>query len=91
MCALRDRVDELNVSRTELDFLAGVSSGHSAKLLCPKQVKRFGSVTLGPMLGAVGCKLLLVEDAEATAKIRARAKPRHREQIRYKPALAAEG
>jgi hypothetical protein len=38
-------------------------------------------VTLGPTLGAIGCKLLLVEDAEATARIRAR----HSEQVRYKP------
>jgi hypothetical protein len=33
---------------------------------------------LGPTLGAVGCKLLLVEDTEATARIRARMKRRER-------------
>jgi hypothetical protein len=42
-------------------------------------------------LGAIDCKLLLVEDAEAAAKIRARARTRHSEQVRYKPARAVEG
>jgi hypothetical protein len=44
-------------------------------------------VTLGPTLGAIGCKLLRVEDAEATARIRAW----QSEQVRYKPAHAAVG
>jgi len=86
VAAIRDRIDELNISRNEIDRQAGLSSGHSGKLLGAKQAKRFGSVSLGPMLGAVGCKLLLVEDPDQTAKIRARAEPRHVEQVRYKPA-----
>jgi hypothetical protein len=91
IAAIRDRVDEMDISRHELDFLAGLATGHSGKLLGPKRVKAFGKVTLGPTLGAIGCKLLLVEDAEQTAKIRARARPRHNEQVRYKPALVADG
>jgi hypothetical protein len=87
--AFRERVDGLNISREELDRVAGLAKGHSGKLLGRKQVKRFGSVTLGPMLGAIGCKLILVEDPEQTAKIRKRAWPRDNRQVRYK--LQTEG
>jgi hypothetical protein len=73
--AFRERVDGLNISRHELDHLAGLTLGHSGKLLGQAQVKRFGSVTLGLMLGAIGCKLILVEDPEQTAKIRKHAQP----------------
>ncbi|SRR5258705_8602336 len=84
--AFRERVDGLNISRRELDDLAGLALGHSGKLLGHKQVKRFGSVTLGPMLGAIGCKLVLIEDPDQTAKIRKRAKQRDSRQVRYKQA-----
>jgi hypothetical protein len=91
IAAIRDRVDEMDISRHELDHLAGLASEHSGKLLGAKRVKVFGKVTLGPTLGAIGCKLLLVEDAEQTAKIRARARSRQNEQVRYRPALAVVG
>jgi hypothetical protein len=55
-----------------------LQSGYSAKLLTRRHIKGFGKVSLGPTLGAIGCKLLLVEDTEATARIRARMKPRER-------------
>jgi hypothetical protein len=87
--AFRERVDGLNISREELDRVAGLAKGHSGKLLGRKQVKRFGSVTLGPMLSAIGCKLILVEDPDQTAKIRKRAWPRDSRQVRYK--LQTEG
>jgi hypothetical protein len=61
-------------------FVSGFLGGQvRLKQLGPERVKAFGKVTLGPTLGAIGCKLLLVEDAEATAKIRARARTRHSE------------
>jgi hypothetical protein len=44
----------------------------------PRQVKVFGKITVGLTLAAIGCKLLLVEDSEQTAKMRARIKPRER-------------
>ena len=52
-------------------------------------MKGFGKVTPGPVLGALGCKLLLVEDVEQIAKIRARARSQDSRQIRYK--LQTEG
>jgi hypothetical protein len=63
------------VTREELDHLSGLQPGYSTKLLTRTHIKRFGKVSLGPMLGATGCKLLLVEDTEATARIRAQMTP----------------
>ena len=79
--AFRERVDETDISRHKLDYQAGLAIGHAGKLLGLKQVKRFGSIKLGPMLGAIGCKLVLVEDAEQTAKILKRAKRRDIRQV----------
>lgn len=75
---VRDRVDELGMTRLELDHQASLQDGYSGKLLSPKQIRGFGKVSLGPTLGAIGCKLLLVEDPEQTARIRARMTPRQR-------------
>jgi hypothetical protein len=55
-----------------------MQEGYSEKILEPKHVKIFGMKSLGDTLGAIGCKLLLVEDSEQTAKMRARITPRRR-------------
>jgi hypothetical protein len=68
--ALRERAEELNVSRETLDAVSGLQSGYSAKLLC--QIKGVGRTSLGPLLGAMGVALVLVEDPEALAKVRPR-------------------
>jgi hypothetical protein len=78
VAAVRDRVDEMGLTRHELDHQAGLQEGYSGKLLGPTQIRGFGKMTLGPTLGAIGCKLLLVEDPEQTAKMRARITPRQR-------------
>ena len=76
--ALRDRADEMGFTRLELDHQAGLASGHSGKLLGPKRVKIFGMKSLGDTLGAIGCKLVLIEDTAQTARILARMTPRER-------------
>jgi hypothetical protein len=75
---IRGRVDAMEMTREELDHQSGNQPGYSGKLLGPKQVKKFGIVSLGNTLGGIGCKLLLVEDPEQTAKIMARCKLRER-------------
>jgi hypothetical protein len=72
--ALRARAEELDVSRETLDAVSGLQAGYSGKLLA--QVKGVGRVSLGPLLGAMGCALVLVEDPEALAKVRPRLTPR---------------
>jgi hypothetical protein len=74
--AIRARVDALGLTRLELDHLSGLPHGYCGKLLGAAKVRRFGKDSLGEMLGAIGCKLVLVEDPEATARVLARAKKR---------------
>jgi hypothetical protein len=76
--AVRDRVNEMGLTRLELDHQSGMPSGYSGKLLGQKNIKSFGWASLGSVLGAIGCKLVLIEDPEQTAKMRARITPRQR-------------
>jgi hypothetical protein len=76
--AVRDRCDEMSMTRAELDHQAGLADGHAGKLLCPAHLKRFGMRSLELVLGGIGCKLALIEDPAQAAKIRARMKPRER-------------
>jgi hypothetical protein len=69
--AVRARVDDLNLTRLELDYLSGAQSGYHSKLLCGARIKKFGRCSLGDTLGAIGCELALIEDEIQTAKIRA--------------------
>jgi hypothetical protein len=73
---LRERADELNVSRTTLDEAAGLTAGHASKLLAPRPLKKLGNLTLGLLLQTMGLKLVVVEDPEALERIRAKLIPR---------------
>jgi hypothetical protein len=59
---LRARADELQLSRTQIEELAGLTGGHASKLLAPYPIKAIGRTTLGPMLYALKLKLLIVPD-----------------------------
>jgi hypothetical protein len=67
--ALRNRRDELQVSHTTIDDVSGLSSGYSSKVLCDPPIKGLGPVSLGPMLGVLGIKILLVEDYEMLLRV----------------------
>lgn len=67
--AVADWCAATGITRTELDARAGLAEGHSNKLLAPKAVKKFGSLTFGPVLNATGLALIVVQDDEALAVI----------------------
>lgn len=69
---LRARADALGLSRVELDRIAGVPAGYSSKVLAEVPLRQLGPDTLGPMVGALAVKLIVVEDPEALAKHTAR-------------------
>jgi hypothetical protein len=74
--SVRVRADELELTRAELDYQSGLQEGYSAKVLGPSKIKKFGTLSLGGILGALGCRLVLIEDAAATAEIMKRCKKR---------------
>jgi hypothetical protein len=84
----RIRCDELALSRAELDRLSGLPEGYSAKLLgrdgCGQRQKRAWPISLEALLGALGLKVILIIDEQATARTLARReKPVNRSQQRF--------
>jgi hypothetical protein len=66
--ALRDRTDEMQISRGAIDFIGGLSDGYSSKLLSEHPSKILGPMSMGPTLETLGLRLMLVEDTAATAR-----------------------
>jgi hypothetical protein len=67
----QQRAVELGLSRLEIDRLSGLPSGYSGKVLGngnSTKPKRLWPVGLEAMLGALGLKILLIEDEGATAR-----------------------
>jgi hypothetical protein len=74
--AMRKRADALNCSRVTLDRIAGLPDGYVGKLLGTGQVKRLGMNSIGGLLGALGAKLVLIEDPEMMERYRDRRETR---------------
>jgi hypothetical protein len=65
------RAVELEISRLELDRLSGVTSGYCGKILGngnSKKQKRLWPIGMEAILGALGLKILVIEDEAATAR-----------------------
>jgi hypothetical protein len=68
--AIRARMRELGVTNETIDSITGLQSGYVGKLLAPSRIKHLGSMSFGVMLQSLGLKLIVVEDAETSAKMR---------------------
>jgi hypothetical protein len=68
IAAIRTRRDELQVTHETI----GIPSGYASKLLTDPPIKRMGMISLGPMLGALGLMLVVVEDPAALSRVRGR-------------------
>jgi hypothetical protein len=62
--ALRQRVEQLNVSRSCLDNVAGLASGYAGKILAPYSSKKIGGMSLGLLVQAAGLKMALVDNPD---------------------------
>ena len=84
--ALRARQNALGISDGSLADLARLKGGYSAHVL--RRSKRqtssrtLGKLSLGCVLGGLGLKIVLVEDEDAFAKVRARLVERDTAQFR---------
>jgi hypothetical protein len=68
----RLRCDELHVAGITLDDVAGLPTGYVNKLLSSDPARVLSRISFGPLLGALGLVLVVTEDAEALARVRAR-------------------
>lgn len=67
--ALRARADELGATRQQIDASSGLPDGYSSKLLGPSKIRSMGVISLGPILGALGIKLIAVADDDALQRL----------------------
>src|SRR5437588_3167038 len=81
--ALRVRKAELQISGYTIYSVAGLPMGYSQKILGPgKAVRRIGMKSLGDLLGALGVRLQMIEDAAALARIANRLEKRDEKLVR---------
>src|SRR5258708_13734111 len=73
--AIRDRTVDLQISRLEIDRIAGLPTGFSGKALSLTPVKRIGLASLGPLLETLGLFIMIVEVPPARHPTLARPAP----------------
>jgi len=82
LTALRNRVAELQINGERFDEYAGLPRGYLSKLIGAHPTRRVGMQSLGPLFSALGLKAALIENAEATAQLKRRLKPRNNSYLR---------
>ena len=85
---VRNRVAELGIHGTRFDALSGLPDGYLSKLVGARPVRRIGPTSMGPLLSAMGVKLVMVEVPSGTARLRA-LPPRNPAYVRNMPAAAS--
>lgn len=82
IAAIRNRAAELQVAGETLDEIVGLPNRYCAKLIGPKPIRRLGAISLGPILGALALKLIVVEDSEALRRVAGRLRKRDSRRVR---------
>jgi hypothetical protein len=82
LAALRARADELEISRETIDHIAGFPDRYAGKILSLSHPRRIGLRSLGPILSALGMKLIAVADDSALERNRSRMVKRDKSQVR---------
>jgi hypothetical protein len=83
--AIRSWIAELGTAGETIDDVAGLPLRYTMKLLAPVPVKGIGRTSLGPLLGALGLKLVVAVDHEQLERIRHRLIGRHHASIALLP------
>jgi hypothetical protein len=75
VATLCERTEQLELSRLELDRIAGLPTGYAGKILSKEPVKTIGLHSLGPVLQSLGLVLCVLEDPAARDRTLARRTP----------------
>ena len=76
--------EQLGASHATYEAIAGLPAGYLSKLIGPHAPRRIGMISLGPLLGAIGCELVIVENPERMAEIAGRLTPRREYCVRHR-------
>jgi hypothetical protein len=81
--AMRARAQERRIALSSADFAAvsGLPSYYGNKLLAANPVRRIGAISLGPLLGALGLKLIVAEDEQAVQRFTSRLPVRNESRV----------
>ena len=82
LAALRLRVTELQIKGEAFDEFAGLPQGYLSKLIGAKPIRRLGMTSFAPVLAGLGLRLLIIEDQEATERLKNRLPPRNQSFVR---------
>ena len=82
LAALRARVNELQINGERFDEYAGLPRGYLSKLIGAKPIRRLGMTSFAPVLAGLGLRLLIIEDQEATERLKNRLPPRNQSFVR---------
>lgn len=82
VAALRARLEEINVSRAEVDEECELPAGYTSKRLAVPQIKYFGRDAFWNIAEALGLAIVLVEDPAATQRHATRMKRRVKKYAR---------
>ena len=85
--ALRKRVNELALNGERFDEYAGLPRGYLSKLTGASPVRRIGMTSMAPVLNGLGLRCLLIEDQQATERLKSRVKPRNSSYVRSTPSI----
>jgi hypothetical protein len=83
IAAFRARAEQLQIAISgDVNALAGLPQNYLGKLMAPSQPRRIGALSLGPVLGVLGIKLVIVEDEEALRRLNGRLEKRQQPFVR---------
>jgi hypothetical protein len=87
LTALRARVTELQISGERFDEYAGLPRGYLSKLVGVNPVRKLGMTSFAPVLAGLGLRLLVIEDPDATDRLKNSLPPRNGSYVRAAPRI----
>jgi hypothetical protein len=86
--AIRERVNELQVTGTGLDHYIGLPLGYFSKVAGARPIRRLGFTSFQPIVSGLGLKCQFVEDQAATERLKKRVPLRNGSYVRGAPSIA---
>ena len=85
--AIRERVNELQVTGTGLDHYIGLPLGYFSKVAGARPIRRLGFTSFQPIVSGLGLKCQFVEDQAATERLKKRVPLRNSSYVRSAPSI----
>jgi hypothetical protein len=81
LAVVRARIAELQINGERFDEFAGLPKGYLSKLTTARPVRKIAK-SMGPLFAGLGLRLLVIEDADATERLKNGLLPRNQAYVR---------